>query len=121
MPVTFGGTIHISDVTAVVEHDAPLLTLEPLVIGDVELAIRANCAGLIRDGDTLQLGIGAIPDAVLRFLGDKKDLGNPLRDVLRRSRGAGRSRVITNRLKKDESRKIRSQLSDGNKGNSMIS
>ncbi|MFQ8823514.1 MAG: hypothetical protein ACLR8Q_01290 [[Ruminococcus] lactaris] len=72
MPVTFGGTIHISDVTAVVEHDAPLLTLEPPVIGDVELAIGANCAGLIRDGDTLQLGIGAIPDAVLRFLGDKK-------------------------------------------------
>lgn len=100
MPVTFGGTIHISDVTAVVEHDAPLLTLEPPVIGDVELAIGANCAGLIRDGDTLQLGIGAIPDAVLRFLGDKKELGihsEMFSDGVVELAEAG---VITNRLKK---------------------
>ena len=47
----------------------------PPRIGDVERAIGEHCASLIRDGDTLQLGIGAIPDAVLRFLGDKNDLG----------------------------------------------
>ena len=41
----------------------------------MERAIGENCAKLIRDGDTLQLGIGAIPDAVLLFLKDKKDLG----------------------------------------------
>jgi len=41
----------------------------------VERAIGANCASLIHDGDTLQLGIGAIPDAVLLFLTEKKDLG----------------------------------------------
>jgi acetyl-CoA hydrolase len=37
--------------------------------------IGSHIAGLIRDGDTLQMGIGAIPDAVLQFLGDKRDLG----------------------------------------------
>ena len=34
-----------------------------------------TCASLVRDGDTLQLGIGAIPDAVLLFLKEKNDLG----------------------------------------------
>jgi 4-hydroxybutyrate CoA-transferase len=47
----------------------------PPKISDVERAIGANCAKLIEDGSTLQLGIGAIPDAVLLFLKDKKDLG----------------------------------------------
>lgn len=76
MPYTYGGsTIHIDDVTAIVEHDAPLIELAPPKIGDVELAIGENCTSLIQDGDTLQLGIGAIPDAVLRFLKGKKDLG----------------------------------------------
>lgn len=78
MPRTGGDScIHVSDpnVAALVEHDAPLIELAPPRIGDVERAIGANCASLIQDGDTLQLGIGAIPDAVLLFLKDKKDLG----------------------------------------------
>ena len=41
----------------------------------MERSIGRNCASLVRDGDTLQLGIGAIPDAVMLFLEDKKDLG----------------------------------------------
>ena len=44
-------------------------------IGEVEKKIGENCASLIEDGSTLQLGIGAIPEAVLLFLKDKKDLG----------------------------------------------
>ena len=36
---------------------------------------RPECGLLVEDGSTLQLGIGTIPDAVLKFLGDKKDLG----------------------------------------------
>lgn len=78
MPRTGGDScINVSDenVVALVEHDAPLIELAPPVISDVERAIGANCAELVRDGDTLQLGIGAIPDAVLLFLKDKKDLG----------------------------------------------
>ncbi|MEY8337798.1 acetyl-CoA hydrolase/transferase C-terminal domain-containing protein [Lachnospiraceae bacterium 62-35] len=76
MPRTNGcSTISIEEVSAFVEHNEPLIQLPPPKITDVEKAIGANCAKLIQDGDTLQLGIGAIPDAVLLFLKDKRDLG----------------------------------------------
>ena len=76
MPRTLGNSfIHISDLDYIVEDDSPLIELAPPKIGEVERAIGENCASLIHDGDTLQLGIGAIPDAVLLFLKDKKDLG----------------------------------------------
>ena len=67
--------VDVTDLDLIVEHDAPLIELQPPKIGDIERAIGENCAKLIKDGDTLQLGIGAIPDAVLMFLKDKKDLG----------------------------------------------
>ncbi|MDR3312005.1 MAG: 4-hydroxybutyrate CoA-transferase, partial [Spirochaetaceae bacterium] len=57
------------------EADAPLIELPPPEITAVEKDIGKHCASLVNDGDTLQLGIGAIPDAVLLFLKDKKDLG----------------------------------------------
>ena len=44
-------------------------------IGEVQKKIGEHVASLVKDGDCLQLGIGAIPDAVLLFLKDKKDLG----------------------------------------------
>ncbi|MPM23414.1 Butanoate coenzyme A-transferase [bioreactor metagenome] len=76
MPRTMGDSfVHVSQLDWIVEADVPLLQLKPPVIGAVERAIGEHCAGLIRDGDTLQLGIGAIPDAVLLFLKEKKDLG----------------------------------------------
>lgn len=68
-------TINIRDIDYIVEQEAPVIELKSGVIGDVEKAIGENCAKLVNDGDTLQLGIGAIPDAVLMFLKDKKDLG----------------------------------------------
>ncbi len=76
MPRTLGDTfVHVSQMTAIVEHDAQIIQLPPPKITDVEKAIGENCAKLIKDGDCLQLGIGAIPDAVLLFMKDKKDLG----------------------------------------------
>lgn len=76
MPFTAGGTLlHISQLTHIVPVNYPLPVLEPAGIGEVEAAIGRNCASLINDGDTLQLGIGAIPDAVLAELRDKHDLG----------------------------------------------
>ena len=76
MPRTLGDCfIHVSEMTCIVERDEPLKELKPPVITDVERAIGEHCASLIRDGDCLQLGIGAIPDAVLLFLRDKRDLG----------------------------------------------
>jgi len=76
MPRTLGDSfIHISDIDYIVETKQPIPVLNPPVISEVEKKIGEYCASLIQDGDTLQLGIGAIPDAVLLFLKDKKDLG----------------------------------------------
>ncbi len=76
MPRTLGDSfIHVKDIDYIVEVNYPLIEIKPSEIGEVEKAIGKNCAGLIEDGSTLQLGIGSIPDAVLLFLKDKKDLG----------------------------------------------
>ena len=76
MPRTYGDSfIHISKFTAIVEHDEPLMEVPPPVLGDVEVAIGKHVAGLVRDGDCLQLGIGGIPDAVAASLGTNNDLG----------------------------------------------
>ncbi len=76
MPRTLGDNfIHLDEIDYIVENDRPLIELKPPTITDIEKAIGENCAKLVEDGSTLQLGIGAIPDAVLLFLKDKKDLG----------------------------------------------
>lgn len=67
--------IHLRDIDIIVEEDRDLPILPPPAITDVEKKIGEFCASLVNDGDTLQLGIGGIPDAVVTFLGDKKDLG----------------------------------------------
>lgn len=67
--------IHVSDIDYIVETNNALYEIPLPKIGEVEKAIGENCAKLVDDGSTLQLGIGAIPDAVLMFLKDKKDLG----------------------------------------------
>ncbi|HCD43557.1 MAG TPA: 4-hydroxybutyrate CoA-transferase [Lachnoclostridium sp.] len=76
MPRVMGDNfIHVSNLEAIVESNEPIHEHGRPVIGAVEEKIGENIAGLVRDGDCLQLGIGAIPDAVLKFLGDKRDLG----------------------------------------------
>ena len=76
MPKTYGDTyIHISEIDWFVEITEPLIELIPSKITEIEKRIGENCASLIENGSTLQLGIGSIPDAVLLFLGDKNDLG----------------------------------------------
>jgi acyl-CoA hydrolase len=76
LPVTYGDNeIHISQIDAIVERDSPLPILEQGEITDVEEAIGGYIAELIHDGDTIQLGIGGIPDAIARHLSDKRDLG----------------------------------------------
>ena len=75
MPRTLGDRIHLDEIDCIVEKDEPIIELKPPAIGDKEKAIGENVAKLIEDGSTLQMGIGAIPDAVLLFLKNKKDLG----------------------------------------------
>ncbi len=68
-------SLHVTDIDYFVHSDEPLIELSPPKIGDTEKAIGKNVASLVKDGDCLQLGIGAIPDATLTFLEDKNDLG----------------------------------------------
>ena len=76
MPRTYGDSfIHVSDIDAVVESSRPLCELKKPVVTDMHVAIARNVAGLIEDGAVLQTGIGGIPDAVLPFLSDRRDLG----------------------------------------------
>ncbi len=76
MPRTHGDSmIHVNEIDDFVEVDDPLPEVSPPVLTDVEQAIGRYCAELIDDGATLQMGIGAIPDAVLGSLGNHKDLG----------------------------------------------
>jgi acyl-CoA hydrolase/GNAT superfamily N-acetyltransferase len=76
MPRTLGDCfIHISKVNALVPSDMPILEAPTAEVDEVAERIGQHIADLIQDGSTLQLGIGTIPDAVLKCLGDKKDLG----------------------------------------------
>lgn len=76
MPRVHGsGFIHIEQVDYVVPHDEPLLTYKPAADNEVTREIGRFVARLIDDGDTIQVGYGATPNAILEALGDKKHLG----------------------------------------------
>jgi 4-hydroxybutyrate CoA-transferase len=76
MPRTHGdGIIHRSKIDTYCYHDEDLPEWEPKELTDVQLAIGENVASLIEDRATLQMGIGAIPEAALTFLKSHKDLG----------------------------------------------
>jgi 4-hydroxybutyrate CoA-transferase len=76
MPRTHGNTlVPFSRVHAFSRSSRPPHARESSAAGPVEDAIGAHVAALVEDGATLQMGIGAIPDAALRRLGDKRDLG----------------------------------------------
>ncbi|RME08175.1 MAG: acetyl-CoA hydrolase/transferase family protein [Anaerolineae bacterium] len=78
MPRTLGDSfIHVSKLDYIVPVDYPLPELIMAAEGENEVIekIAGYIADLIPDGATMQMGIGAIPDAVLKYLFDKKDLG----------------------------------------------
>jgi acetyl-CoA hydrolase len=78
MPRTLGDSfIHVSRLNYIVPVNYPIPELAMAEEGqsDIIEQIAGHVAGLIPDGATMQLGIGAIPDAVLKYLYDKKDLG----------------------------------------------
>ncbi len=76
MPRTLGDSfIHISRLTKIVEVCEELPQLLPEPPGPVEEQIGRHIANLVEDGATLQMGIGGIPDAVLKQLRNRRDLG----------------------------------------------
>ncbi len=76
MPRALGDCfIHMDDIDIAIPVDNPLLYSHDERADEVAKRIGKNVASLIEDGSTLQMGIGTIPDSVLYFLADKKDLG----------------------------------------------
>ena len=67
--------IHVRDIAALVASDEPILEAPQGEESELALQIGRHIADLVEDGAKLQLGIGQIPDAVLRYLGDRRDLG----------------------------------------------
>lgn len=107
MPRTHGdGLIDIRHVDFAVEVDEPLPETGVMELTPEELAIGRHCAELVEDGATLQMGIGAIPNAVLVALTNHKDLGvhtemfsDGLIDLIERE-------VVNGRLKRVHPNKI---------------
>lgn len=76
MPTIQGtGYVPLSKIDVLVESDVDLLEHPPEALDETAMEIGRNVASLIEDGSTLQMGIGQIPDATLKALTDKKDLG----------------------------------------------
>lgn len=76
MPRTFGeNQIHISQIEGYVVHHAPLSEENTPQIGEKDLKIAQYVTGKIQNGDTLQIGIGSIPNAVMSLLKNHRHLG----------------------------------------------
>ena len=74
-PRTAGASIGFDELDIVVRTSRPLVTGPPLTPGPVEEQIAANVAAIVEDGDTIQLGVGALPEAIMAALQGHRDLG----------------------------------------------
>lgn len=75
VPYAYGDLVPISKFTYLVRDDTPLVTAVYKEPSDLEKTIGKNCAALVEDGACLQMGIGALPNALATQLADHKDLG----------------------------------------------
>ncbi|WP_319521965.1 acetyl-CoA hydrolase/transferase C-terminal domain-containing protein [uncultured Desulfosarcina sp.] len=77
MPWTYGDAlIHVTDIDRFVLGDIPLHEIPiPKKISKIEKSIAKHIASLINDGDTIQTGVGAIPDTVISLLSNHKNIG----------------------------------------------
>jgi acyl-CoA hydrolase/N-acetylglutamate synthase-like GNAT family acetyltransferase len=76
MPRVHGDTFtHIKDVNFIVPHDEPLLEFATFVPDEIVQRIGTYVARIVQDGDTIQVGYGSIPNAILAHLRSKKHLG----------------------------------------------
>ena len=76
MPRTHGdGVVHLNDITFAIHHDEDLLEYVSDAPGEIVQRIGKYVAQVVEDGDTIQVGYGSIPNAVLSALENKKHLG----------------------------------------------
>jgi itaconate CoA-transferase len=76
MPRTFGDSmLHISEIDAIVENESVLLSIPSRPLSPTDKSIGRLIAEMVPDRATLQIGVGAVPNAVCALLRDHKDLG----------------------------------------------
>jgi 4-hydroxybutyrate CoA-transferase len=116
MPRTYGDAIiHVSKIDAMVEVDEPILEAEISEPGELNMKIATHVASLIEDGSTLQMGIGKIPNAVLKKLSSHQKLGIHTEMFSDGIIDLVRSGVITGEMKKKRRYKIVSSFMLGTK------
>lgn len=76
MPRVLGDTfIHLKEITSIVPYEEELLEFSPRVADDIAVEIARYASKIVKDGDTIQIGYGSIPSAVLLNLKHKNNLG----------------------------------------------
>ncbi|HEX7759175.1 MAG TPA: acetyl-CoA hydrolase/transferase C-terminal domain-containing protein [Caulobacteraceae bacterium] len=75
VPFTRGPTLSAGRIDCAVAVSRAPVEVAPAAIGETDTAIAAHAAAYIGDGAVIQTGVGAVPDAILRLLGDRRDLG----------------------------------------------
>lgn len=75
VPFTHGETIPATAIDVAVMVARAPVDVQPATVSATDEAIARHCASYIGDGSVIQTGVGAVPDAILRQLGDRKDLG----------------------------------------------
>ncbi|MGB0838022.1 MAG: acetyl-CoA hydrolase/transferase family protein [Flavobacteriaceae bacterium] len=116
MPFVHGnGIIHINQIDALVEVNDPLYQLNIPSPTPIEEKIGQNIASLVDDYACLQVGIGAIPEAALKYLSNHKDLGVHTELMSDGLVDLAQKGVITGRYKKTEPGKIVSGFALGTK------
>lgn len=75
VPFTPGETIPASAIDVAIHVNRPPVQVAPAAIGPTDEAIARHCATYVGDGAVIQTGVGAVPDAILRLLRDRRDLG----------------------------------------------
>lgn len=75
VPFTYGETIHASEIDCAVHVYRAPVEVAAAPVSETDAAIARHCADFIVDGSVIQTGVGAVPDAILRLLHDRKDLG----------------------------------------------
>lgn len=101
MPRAWGDSlVHVDNISFFVPHEEPLVTYQPNPLSDqITRRIGHFISQLVRDGDTLQIGFGTLPNAILQHLSDKKDLGLHTQLITDAMLPLFEQKVITNRLK----------------------
>jgi len=114
LPKTWGDSfVHVDDIDFLVPYEEPLYQTIPPALDETARRIGYYVSRLIEDGATLQVGFGKIPNAVLSFLGNKKDLGVHTQMISDGFLDLVEKGVITNKQKNFHHGKIITSLAMG--------